>query len=122
MIHIAKRKERKPVGITFVFETDYTGNADADDDKRVKALEGMKLALDYAGLEDFDLIALDEKNYIERMRVKNIPEYWLHDIDQDTVIPLVFDFYVIDFNDGTRKIVGFINLEQEGEQTGMMYR
>jgi len=113
--------KRKPVGITFVLQSDYAAElVKVPKERCIRMLLAMKEALDYVQLKEYDVITLDSKEYYEKMKEKGIPEMWFHDSGINHISPHL-DYYVVEFNDGSRKTIAMFPPEYEDEQPDPMF-
>lgn len=105
--------KREPVSVTFVLQRDFTANvADIPPQNCIRMIRAMKEAMDFVGLKEYDIIALDTKTYYEAMKEKGIPELWYHDVGADRIGPHL-NYYVIKFDDGSSKAVMLFPAEEK---------
>jgi len=103
--------KRKVVGVTFVMADDYVNDKAIPEKVRYKYLQAIKNTMQFVGLDSFDIIAMNAKDYIQKLNEKKIPELWADDITGQSDRDPVCFYYVIDFNDNSRKMLFFLDRE-----------
>lgn len=117
--------KRKAVSLTFILATDFT----KPENKRIKdaatkarLLAGMKKAIDFVGVKTFDVIPIDQPESYQAMRERNIPELWCHDASINNDIYPSANYYLIEFDDKSRKMCLLMMPEDEEPEVNPMYQ
>lgn len=115
-----KPSKRKPVKVTFIMSDDYVHNTEIPEKVRFKYLKAIQNTMKFVGLNDFDIITMASiKEYTRKMIENNIPELWTDDLTGQSDKEAVFFYYVVDFNDSSRKMLFFIDRESQNKHDPM---
>jgi len=99
--HMTKKniKDRKVVRLTFVRTKSEDKTEELEITKKMVAISKIIDA------KDIREIVMDD-NTSEKIRKSGLPELWLHDFqNKDRPIQPFKNYYVVDFDDGSRKVV-----------------
>ena len=100
-----QKKKRKATNITFLFPTDYTDPKKSSRPfiENADMMGLMTKILKDLDIDKYDIIATDSENYSDKLKEKNIPDLWLYDPSNSDVCPME-DSFIVDFDDGLRKM------------------
>lgn len=113
------KPKRKPTKLTFIMNDDYVHNMEIPEKVRFQYLKAIENTMKFVGLDGFDLIAMTAKDYLKKMNENKIPELWTDDMTGQADREPVYFYYMIEFDDNSRKILFFIDRQSQNKNDPM---
>ena len=96
---------RTPIDITFILNHDPSDKSiQVPNLYRHAVMTAMTEALNAVGLENYELITQTDPNFHEDMLRLKLPEAWLHDTGGNSMLAPFENYYIVNFNNGSRII------------------
>ncbi len=113
-----------PTAITFIIATDYTDKkcSKVCDHVRKFLMETMTTVVESTELNDFEIIARDQSGFKKKLMEKNIPLLGFLVLPDVETGPCLDDYYVVDYEDGSRQLYIILPPTYEERQHDMAYR
>lgn len=116
--------EPKATAITFIVATDYT---DKNCDKvcvavRKFLMETMETVVETTDLKDFEIITRDGPDFKKHLMERNIPQLGFLALPDVETGPCLDDYYIVDYDDGSRQLYIILPPTYEERQQDIAYR